>query len=137
MIGYWVKKILGFIVLGTSAILVITYLFMLLWNMLIPDLFNGPILNFYQALGLMVLAKMLFGFGSVGKQYDWKNKESITHFSTKKEEWKQKLESKMAHMSNEDKEKFKNSMKGWCYGKNTENEKFDNPENQTTNKETL
>jgi hypothetical protein len=35
---------------------------MLLWNALIPDLFHGPIVNFGQAIGLVVLAKLLVGF---------------------------------------------------------------------------
>lgn len=36
---------------------------MLLWNCLIPELFHGPRLFFGQALGLMILAKLLTGFG--------------------------------------------------------------------------
>lgn len=35
---------------------------MLLWNALIPDLFHGPVLNFPQAVGLIVLAKLVVGF---------------------------------------------------------------------------
>lgn len=34
-----------------------------LWNALIPDLFHGPEVTYLQALGLMVLAKLLVGFG--------------------------------------------------------------------------
>jgi hypothetical protein len=36
---------------------------MLLWNALIPELFHGPVLNYLQALGVTVLAKLLFGGG--------------------------------------------------------------------------
>jgi hypothetical protein len=39
---------------------------MLLWNALVPDLFHGPSLLYPQALGLMVLAKLLVGFGGFG-----------------------------------------------------------------------
>src|SRR5438270_225802 len=35
---------------------------MLLWNWLVPDLFHGPVLNFPQAIGLVVLAKLILGF---------------------------------------------------------------------------
>ena len=38
-------------------------LVMLIWNALIPDLFHGPIVNFGQAIGLVVLAKLLVGLG--------------------------------------------------------------------------
>lgn len=37
-------------------------LVMLLWNNLIPELFHGPEVNFLQAIGLVVLAKLLIGF---------------------------------------------------------------------------
>ena len=121
MNSYWVKKIVGYVVFGFAAVLFVTYLFMLLWNMLIPDLFNGPVLNFYQALGLMVLAKIFFGFGGYGKQHEWKSQQNSVDLN-KREEWKRKIESKMADMTEEDKLKFKNSMKGWCYGKHTKQE---------------
>ena len=32
-----------------------------LWNWLVPDLFHGPIISFCQAIGLIVLSKILFG----------------------------------------------------------------------------
>lgn len=135
MISYWVKKIVGYIVFGFVAVLFVTYLFMLLWNMLIPDLFNGPVLNFFQALGLMVLAKILFGFGNFNKHHNWTNNQPPVH-SNKREEWKKKIENKMASMSEEEKLKFKNSMKGWCYGKTEEKEPKDSSVSQSSTKET-
>ena len=47
----------AFIVLAKSALV------LFLWNKLIPDLFHGPSLSYLQALELMVLAKLLVGFG--------------------------------------------------------------------------
>ena len=35
--------------------------FVLLWNWLIPDLFNGPQIGFLQGLGLLMLAHLIFG----------------------------------------------------------------------------
>ena len=32
---------------------------MLLWNALIPDLFNGPTLNYWQAVGVLLLSHLL------------------------------------------------------------------------------
>jgi hypothetical protein len=37
------------------------FISMTLWNALIPELFHGPILNYWQALGLLVLGKIFFG----------------------------------------------------------------------------
>lgn len=53
-------KIFPFILI---AVLVKAGLFMLLWNALIPDLFHGPLLEYPQALGLLILTKILVGFG--------------------------------------------------------------------------
>ncbi len=36
---------------------------MLLWNWLVPTLFNGPAITFIQALGLLVLSKILLSGG--------------------------------------------------------------------------
>lgn len=36
-------------------------LIMLLWNWLMPDIFGLPMLDFWQATGLLVLCKLLFG----------------------------------------------------------------------------
>lgn len=41
-------------------------LVMLLWNALVPELFHGPQVEYLQALGLMILAKLLVGFGGPG-----------------------------------------------------------------------
>jgi hypothetical protein len=34
---------------------------MLLWNALVPQLFHGPQLSYWQAVGLLVLSRVLFG----------------------------------------------------------------------------
>lgn len=56
-------KIFFFIVLGIAMIFLVGYIFMSLWNRLLPDLFGAPVLGYWQALGLLVLAKIVFGFG--------------------------------------------------------------------------
>ncbi len=50
---------------------------MLLWNALIPDLFQGPAITFVQAVGLLLLTHLLFrrGFGGFGWRYPhWRRK---------------------------------------------------------------
>jgi len=40
-----------------------------LWNMLVPKILGLPMINFWQALGLLVLARVLFGrFGGWGSR---------------------------------------------------------------------
>lgn len=61
--------IAGWIILGAIAIIGFALLFgfalMHLWNWLMPELFGLGLINYWQAVGVFVLAKMLFGgFGS-------------------------------------------------------------------------
>ncbi|WP_071145281.1 hypothetical protein [Bacteroides ihuae] len=45
-----------------AALLGFPFATMLLWNWLLPDLFNFQSINFWQALGLLVLLRLLFGW---------------------------------------------------------------------------
>ena len=56
---WWVRKIAGGIVFFIAAAAVLALATMLLWNALIPALFNGPSLTFGQALGLLILSHIL------------------------------------------------------------------------------
>ena len=46
---------------------------MRLWNWLLPALFKGPLITFWQAVGLLALCRILFGHhgcrGGGGRQY--------------------------------------------------------------------
>ncbi len=74
---------------------------MYLWNWLVPDLFHGPIVSFCQAIGLVVLSKILFG----GFHSGWRGRG---HWGHDRKQWKQWLKERIANMSPEQKEKFKN-----------------------------
>ena len=47
------------IMLATCAVFGVVV--MLLWNMLMPQIFALPFLNYWQAVGLLILARLLFG----------------------------------------------------------------------------
>ena len=49
-----------FIVMGLVGLALFTYVVLLLWNWLVPELFNGPELTYWQTLGIMILSKILF-----------------------------------------------------------------------------
>jgi len=95
--------VLKFITLAIAIVLVFSFVVMLLWNWLIPAIFDGPRINFPQALGLLALSKVLLGFGRGG----WGG-------GSRKRSWKKKFESKWDSMSPEEKEKFKHSYMGRC-----------------------
>ncbi len=84
-----------FVVLGFAFLALFTYVVMLLWNWLVPELFNGPALNYWQTLGILILSKILFtGMGPHQKNgHPWKDK-SWKH-DTFKSHWRKKFEEKM------------------------------------------
>lgn len=75
-------------------------LVMLLWNWLIPAIFNGPEVTYWQAIGLFILAKILTGFPHKGGHHR-------CHHHGRREMWRRKFASKWAGMSPEEKARFK------------------------------
>lgn len=95
--GRWIVK---FLVLGLAALLIIGFVTQSLWNWLVPVLFAGPVITFWQALGLLLLSKILF-----------------FHFGGKRSHGPQSFgwKAKMMRMSPEEREKFKQKMWAkWC-----------------------
>ena len=54
-----ILKYVGFGILGLGFITLAVLLTMSLWNALIPQLFKGPVLTFWQTAGLFLLSKIL------------------------------------------------------------------------------
>jgi hypothetical protein len=54
-----VLKYVGFGILGLGFITLTIFVVMSLWNSLIPLLFHGPVLSFWQTAGLFLLSKIL------------------------------------------------------------------------------
>jgi hypothetical protein len=79
---------------------------MWLWNWLIPYLFNGPVITFWQALGLIILSKILFsGFSGKGGGCGCHHKAHGKHGFSEK----------LATMTPEDRERFKSLVREkWC-----------------------
>ena len=50
-----------FILFGVVAALVLSFVAMQLWNWLMPPLFGLHLINFWQALGLLALSRLLLG----------------------------------------------------------------------------
>ena len=76
----WAKYTPLFIILFVVAIFAFSYIVMSLWNWLIPELFSGPMITMWQAIGLLVLSKILFGSFNHGhskhhnSHVEWKEK---------------------------------------------------------------
>jgi hypothetical protein len=92
-------KIPGGILLGALAVFVFGSLVMLLWNEVATAVFHLPVISFWQAVGLMILSRLLFG--GLG--------HSVAHKAMRRKDytiWHKRFEEKMANMTPEEKEKF-------------------------------
>ncbi|MFT3683066.1 MAG: hypothetical protein QM791_22595 [Ferruginibacter sp.] len=99
------RKILMIICFAAAAILVFGFVLMSLWNAILPAVLGVKTITFVQALGILVLSKILFGgFGRGGG------------FARRRMEWKQKMEQKLSSMTPEEREKFKAEWKDRCGG---------------------
>ena len=99
--GKWFLKCL---LAGIVFLLLLGLVTMYLWNWLVPVIFNGPELRFVEALGLLLLAKILFG-GWGGRS--WRGGGGPS--------WKHRYYEKLSSMSAEDRERFKTRLREkWC-----------------------
>lgn len=78
------------------------YLFMVLWNWLMPALFGLRMITFWQALGLLILSKLLFGGfrGRSGRRGPWR--------------WRRRMMERWEQMTPEEREKFRQGFREYC-----------------------
>ncbi len=86
-------RILRFVILALVFVTAMGFLTMTLWNWLIPVLFNGPEIMFAQALGLMLLGRLLVGGWGKGHHHH--------------DGWKARMKEKLTGISEEEKAAFK------------------------------
>ena len=91
---------LKFVLFAALFATVVGFVVMSLWNWLMPALFGWHLINFWQAVGVLVLSKILFGGfrGHPGRHLYWRRRMM--------ERWEQ--------MTPEEREKFRQGMRGRC-----------------------
>ena len=94
-------KGLTMLVFATVFVAVFGYVVMRLWNWLTPALFGWHLISFWQAVGILVLSKILFG-GFHGRG------------GGRRRGWKRDMEERWEKMSPEEREKFRQSVRGVC-----------------------
>lgn len=100
-----------FLFIGMAAL--VGWILMLLWNWLMPDLFGIAEINYWQALGLLLLSKIIFGG-------IWHHKKCCHH---KHGYWKHKFKHKWHSMSEEEKRKWEEKFGSHCgFGRKSANE---------------
>ena len=101
---WWIAKVGKMVVFVGIGAVVLGLVVMLLWNALIPDLFKGPELTFWQAVGLLALSHILLrGWGR------WRYANGWHH-----DRWRRKFDEKLAAMTPEEREKFREEWKNRC-----------------------
>jgi hypothetical protein len=122
MMNRWIGKAVKFCLFIAFMALLVGFLVMTLWNNLIPALFQGPVITFWQALGLLVLTRLLFtGFF---RPSGWSANRSGY--------WRKRWEKKMDSLTPEERDKIRQAYERRCSGR------FRNwMHNQPDNKETV
>ncbi len=72
----WIRRALKIALIGMLAVTLFTFVVMNLWNWLVPAIFGLQSVNFWQALGLLLLSRILFGGfrGSPGRHMHWRRR---------------------------------------------------------------
>ena len=91
---------LRFAVIAVVAITVFSFVVMNLWNWLVPSVIGWHSINFWQALGLLVLSKILFGGFRGGP---WRGMH-----------WRHRMMERWQQMTPEEREKFREGVRGRC-----------------------
>ena len=98
---FWIKAAIFAPLAIAAGVYIFGSLVMFLWNSILPDLFGFGVITFWQALGLLVLSKILFGGFSGGGHH--RHSRSCHHRS---DQW--------MHLSSEEKEKMKEEWRSRC-----------------------
>jgi hypothetical protein len=97
--GYKIAKVLKVLVFAVLFVLLGGFVVKELWNWLVPEIFGWKAITLVQAIGLLVLSKILFGgfHKHVGGRHGWKRG----------------MDERWARMTPEERERFKAGMRGW------------------------
>jgi hypothetical protein len=97
----WFYKIPGIILIVIVAVALFGSIVQHLWNWLIPAIVGWHAITFWQAVGLLLLSKILFGGGFRGRG---------------NMRWRSRMGERWEKMTPEEREKFSRGMRG-CFGR--------------------
>jgi hypothetical protein len=94
---YRLLRVLKIALFASLAVTVVSFLVMSLWNVLMPGIFAVRAISFWQALGLLVLSKILFG--------------GFRPYTGAGSRWRRRMMERWEQMTPEEREKFKQGMR--------------------------
>ena len=93
-------RVLKFMLFAVIFVIVFGFFVMRLWNWLTPALFGWHVITFWQALGILILSKILFGGFRGGPPRGW--------------DWRRRMMERWDQMTPEEREKMREAMRGRC-----------------------
>jgi hypothetical protein len=96
----WIWRGLKIFLFVLLAAALFSFAAMWLWNRLIPGIFGLHAISFWQALGLLVLSRILFG--------GWRGRPGFAMH------WRQRMMERWEQMTPEEREKFRAGMREGC-----------------------
>ena len=103
---YWMFKALRMVLFLAAFVLLAGVAVMLLWNALVPAIFDGPQITWIQALGLLLLARILAG----GRGHSGFG-------AHRRSRWRERWEAKMASMGPDERKKWQEEVGRSCWGR--------------------
>ena len=97
---HWFVRGPKFVLFAVLFVTVFGLVVMRLWNWLMPALFGWHSINFWQAVGILVLSKILFG--------------GFRGYPGRHVQWPRRMMERWEHMTPEEREKFRQGMRGHC-----------------------
>ena len=97
---YRFLKVLKIALFATLAVAAFSFLVMILWNALMPGIFAVRAIGFWQALGILVLSKVLFG--------------GFRSHTGGGQRWRRRMMERWEQMTPQEREKFKHGMRSGC-----------------------
>lgn len=101
-----------------AGLFLLPYIVMLLWNGILPEVIGVKTITYWQAVGIFILCKLLFGgFKGGGNHHHKKHKMIKKHFKNccnnndNKSSMKEALRDKFMNMSDEERENFRQKWK--------------------------
>ena len=102
-----VLRVLKIVLFAAVALTVVSFALMGLWNLVMPSIFAVRAIGFWQAVGLLILSKILFG--------------GFRPFGGPSSRWRRRMRERWEQMTPEEREKFKQGMRRGCgLAQNTE-----------------
>ena len=92
-----VLKVIRIIFIVLLASIVFGFVVKSLWNVLVPPIFGWHVITFWQALGLLLLSKILFG--------------GFHHHGGGRNRFRQRMRERFEQMTPEEREKFRKGMR--------------------------